>query len=88
MKDLKLKEDEIIALYEMILEGKSLEDISKELNISLDILTDWKKENYLDIENQIKKIKEEGKERRLKDQDVLDQIENDLSRIEIHRVKK
>ena len=88
MKDKKLTENEIKILYEKVLEGKNLEIISKELNIPLDILKDWKKDNYDEIEMEIKKIRETGKKKRINSQNDLDQLEDELGRIEIHKIKE
>ncbi len=88
MSNIKLTDNQILEIYEKTLAGKTLEIISKELNITLDILKDWKKMNYDEIDLEINRIREEGKKRRLKSEETLDQIEEDLNRIEIHKVKK
>ena len=88
MQDKKITEEDIKVLYKKILEGKTLEIISRELNITLDILKDWKNENYDEIEMEIKKIREAGKKKRLNSQNDLDQLEDELGRIDIHKIKE
>ncbi|MCP4137064.1 MAG: hypothetical protein GY754_39210 [bacterium] len=82
-----LNTDQVLLLYQKVLEGKTLEIISEELNISLDIVVAWRNEHAAEIEQEKKKIKEAAKTQREKDEDDLAIMEEQLGRIDIGKIK-
>jgi len=81
-----IEAEEMLTLYQKVIEGKPLEVISREMNIPLDILREWKADDFAALKDEIRKIKESAKDKRRADEKELDAMEDAINRADVDKL--